>query len=280
MKSYYNHNGKLFEASENSVSISNHSYRYGDGLFETMKLVNGNIPLADYHFERLFEGMKLLGFKIPGLFTKEKLLIEIKQLAEKNNCSNLARVRLSVSRGNGGVNDCDDHLQYTIECTGADENINRLNENGFVIDIFPDAVKSCDKFSNLKSSNYLSYVMAAKFARENKLNDAIILNQYGRICEASIANLFWIKDKAFFTPPLSEGCVAGVMRKFLIEKIKNATSQIKEKTLTKEVLLDADELFLTNAVFGMRWVRQLKNKHYRYEQCTQIFQSFISPLWK
>ena len=280
MKSYYNHNGKLFEVSEGTISISNHSYRYGDGLFETMKLVNGNIPLTDYHFERLFEGMKLLGFKIPGLFTKEKLLAEIKELAEKNNCSNLARVRLSVSRGNGGVNDCDDQLQYTIECTAADENINRLNESGFSIDVFPDAIKSCDKFSNLKSSNYLTYVMAAKFARENKLNDALILNQNHRICEASIANLFWIKDKAIFTPPLSEGCVAGIMRKFLIEKIKNATSQVEEKVLTREVLLDADELFLTNAVFGMRWVCRFKNKDYSNEQCKQIFQSFISALYK
>jgi len=280
MKSYYNHNGKLFGVSESSISISNHSYRYGDGLFETMKLVNGSIPLADYHFERLFEGMKLLGFRIPGLFTTEKLLNEIKQLAEKNNCLNLARIRLSVSRGNGGVNDCDDHLQYTIECTAADENINRLNENGFVIDIFPDAVKSCDKFSNLKSSNYLSYVMAAKFARENKLNDALICNQHNRICEASIANLFWIKDRAVFTPPLSEGCVAGVMRKFLVGKIKNEKGQLDEKVLTEDILLNTDELFLTNAVFGMRWVRQFKNKNYSNEQCKRVFQSFISPLWK
>lgn len=280
MKSYYNHNGKLFEASESAISITNHSYRYGDGLFETMKLVNGNIPLADYHFERLFEGMKLLDFKIPVLFTKEKLLAEIKQLVEKNNCSNLARARLLVSRGNGGVNDCDDHLQYTIECTAADENINRLNENGFIIDIFPDAIKSCDKFSNLKSSNYLSYVMAAKYARDNKLNDALILNQHNRICEASIANIFWIKNEKIYTPPLSEGCAAGVMRKFLLNKIKNSAAQIEEKIVTEEILLNADELFLSNAVYGMRWIHQFKAKSYENKECLKIFQSIISPLYK
>jgi len=272
MKSYYNHNGKLFAVSENVISISNHSYRYGDGLFETMKLVNGNIPLAGYHFERLFEGMKLLGFKIPGLFTKEKLLVEIKGLAEKNNCSNLARVRLSVSRGNGGVNDCDDQLQYTIEGTAADENINRLNENGLIVDIFPDAVKSCDKFSNLKSSNYLSYVMAAKFARENKLNDALILNQHGRICEASIANVFWVKGETIYTPPLTEGCVAGIMRKQVLE-CGVATVQIP---LTSNELINADEIFLTNAVYGVQWVKQFRGSIYQNKLSAKIHQSVFS----
>jgi branched-chain amino acid aminotransferase len=92
--------------------------------------------------------------------------------------------------------------------------------------------------------------------------------------------LFWIKDKTVFTPPLNEGCVAGVMRKFLMKKIKDSAGQIEERILTGDILLDADELFLTNAVFGMRWVCQFKNKHFSNDQCTQIFQSFISPLYK
>lgn len=267
MKSYFNHNGKLFEVSESAISILNHCYRYGDGLFETMKLVNGNIPLATYHFERLFAGMKLLDFKIPGLFTKEQLLNEIKQLAEKNNCSKLARARLLVSRGNGGVKDCDDHLQYTIECTAADENINRLNENGFIIDIFPDAVKSCDKYSNLKSTSYLAYVMAARYARENKLNDALILNQHGRICETSIANIFWIKEGIIYTPPLTEGCVAGVMRKRILE----SRAAINEVPATLEELINADELFLTNSVYGIRWVKLLRDEVYTNINTTLIY---------
>ncbi len=280
MKLYYNHNGKLFEDSEKAILISNHSYRYGDGIFETMKLVNGNIPLANYHFERLFESMNLLGFKIPGLFTKEKLLDEILMLAKKNNCSNLARVRVAVSRGNGGVNDCDDKLQYTIECTEANENINRLNENGFILDFFPDALKSCDKFSNLKSSSYLIYVMAARYAKENKLNDALILNQHNRICEASIANLFWVKDEIFFTPPLSEGCVAGVMRKYLIEKISIIGYQVMEKPCEMGDIEKADEIFLTNAVYGMRWVKQIRANSYSNIRVMEIYKSVILPLIK
>jgi branched-chain amino acid aminotransferase len=280
MKNYFNHNGKLFEVSDPALSVSNHSYRYGDGLFETMKMVNGKINLLKFHFERLFYSMQVPGFRVPVLFTEKKLADEIYQLAEKNNCTQLARVRLVVSRGDGGINDGDDRLQYTIECFAADENVNRLNENGFIIDVYLDAVKSCDKFSNLKSTSYLPYVMAARFAKENKLNDALVMNQHGRICEASVANIFWIKDKVVYTPPLSEGCVAGTMRKYLLNNIPFIDNIVSEINCSIEDLMNADEVFLTNAVYGMRWVKQFRNKQYAYNLNSSIYQLLISPLNK
>jgi len=278
MKNYFNHNGKLFEVSDPALSITNHSYRYGDGLFETMKMVNGKIELIKFHFERLFYSMQVLGFRVPVLFSENEIIKQINLLAEKNNCARLARIRLSVSRGEGGINDCDDELQYTIECFAADENINRLNENGFIIDIFPDAVKSCDKFSNLKSATYLHYVMAARFAKENKLNDALVLNQHNRICEASIANLFWIKNEIIYTPPLSDGCVMGTMRKYLLHKLPVAGFAVRESICTAEDLQDADELFLTNAVYGMRWVKEFRDKSYMNALSNRIYESLVTPL--
>ena len=105
----------------------------------------------------------------------------------------------------------------------------RFNENGLIIDIFPDARKSVDIFSNLKSANYLPYVMAAIWAKENKLNDALILNQHDRICDSTIANVFWVKDNKIFTPPLNEGCVAGVMRRKILElAIQNSDHHVQE----------------------------------------------------
>ena len=278
MKNYFNHNGKLFEVSDPALSITNHSYRYGDGLFETMKMVNGKIELIKFHFERLFYSMQVLGFRVPVLFSETEIINQVNQLAEKNHYSKLARIRLSVSRGDGGLNDCDDKLQYTIECFAADENINRLNENGFTIDTFPDAVKSCDKFSNLKSSSYLHYVMAARYAKENKLNDALILNQHNRICEASIANLFWIKNEIIYTPPLSEGCVMGTMRKHLLNQLPAIGFTVKENICTIEDLQNADELFLTNAIYGMRWVKQFRDKSYTNNIGRRIYESVIAPL--
>src|SRR4029079_19603063 len=100
MKKYFNYNGRFFADEENVLSKDDRSYRYGDGLFETMKLINGNILLRDYHFERLFSGLDILKIKIPVLFTKQKIEKKIKELCKKNECDSSARIRLSVSRGN------------------------------------------------------------------------------------------------------------------------------------------------------------------------------------
>ena len=260
-------NGNVIEKNNAGLSPDDHSYRYGDGLFETMKIANGNILLEDYHFERLFSGLELLKFKIPLHFSKQKISEEVKKLCKKNNCQELARVRLSVSRGRGGLYDCDNKVSYLIESGPLEQNNNVLNENGLVIDIFPDARKSLDKFSNLKSANYLPYIMAAIWAKENKLNDALILNQHNQVCDSTIANVFWVESGNIFTPPLSAGCVAGVMRKRILDLGQN----IKEKNLTENDLLHADEVFLTNAINGMCWVKQFRDKTYENRIAVEIF---------
>lgn len=260
-------NGNVIEKNNAGLSPDDHSYRYGDGLFETMKIANGNILLEEYHFERLFSGLELLKFKIPLHFSKQKISDEVKKLCKKNNCQELARVRLSVSRGRGGLYDCDNKVSYLIESGPLEQNNNVLNENGLVIDIFPDARKSLDKFSNLKSANYLPYIMAAIWTRENKLNDALILNQHNQVCDSTIANVFWVESGNIFTPPLSAGCVAGVMRKRILDLGQN----IKEKNLTENDLLNADEVFLTNTINGMCWVKQFRDKTYENRIAVEIF---------
>ena len=270
MKKYFNYNGRFFADDETVLSKDDRSYRYGDGLFETMKLINGNILLEDYHFERLFLGLDVLKFNIPDSFTKQKIEKEIKELCKKNECERSARIRLSVSRGNGGLYDCDNKFSYLIECWPLEQK--GFNENGLIIDVFPDARKSIDVFSNLKSANYLPYVMAAIWAKENKLNDALILNQHERICDSTIANVFWIKDNNIFTPPLNEGCVAGVMRKKILElATQNSDQLMQEAVLTQEILLQADEVFLTNATTGIRWVKECQGKIYKNTSSSKIF---------
>ena len=270
MKKYFNYNGRFFADNESVLSKDDRSYRYGDGLFETMKLINGNILLQDHHFERLFLGLDILKFNIPVHFTKQKIENEIKELSKKNECERSARIRLSISRGGGGLYDSDNKLSYLIECWPLEQK--GFNENGLVIDIFPDARKSIDVFSNLKSANYLPYVMAAISAKENKLNDALILNQHDRICDSTIANIFWVKDNNIFTPPLNEGCVAGVMRRKILELVtRNSDHLMQEAVLTQEILLQADEIFLTNAITGIRWVKECRGKVYKNIISSKIF---------
>ena len=263
----------MLSRDEPVLNADNKSYRYGDGLFETMKVIRGLIPLAHLHFERLFSGLKTLAYNIPSLITAEKLYEEIRLLCKKNNCEMLARVRLSVSRGNGGINDEQDQLQYLIECWPLLE----ANEkkDGYIIDIFPGARKSCDAFSNLKSANYLPYVMAARYARQNKLDDCLIMNVHERIADASIANVFIVKYGKLLTPPLSEGCINGVMRKYLLE-----VYQGEEMTFTPGDLLDADELCLTNSVNGIRSVKQFRSKKYDRRITPKIQQELYKTIWR
>ncbi len=272
------HNEKYFTSKEPVLMADNRSYRYGDGLFETIKVINGNIILQEYHFDRLFSGLRLLKFEITKLFTAGKIADAILALCKKNNCEKLARVRLSVFRGHGGLYDGEGQLQYLIECWPLDETVNRLNEKGLVIDIFPDARKSCDVFSNLKSTSYLLYVMAAIHAKENKLNDCFVMNMHERICDATIANIFWIKDRQILTPPLNEGCVAGVMRRYLIEMNPGGGYEIREEKLTAEGLENADEVFITNSIFGIRWVKQFRNSIFSNNVTVDVNNQFIVPL--
>ena len=265
-----------------SLMADNRSYRYGDGLFETIKVVNKKISLESYHFERLFQSLVMMQFKIPALFTRDKIREEIVSLCEKNRYDALARVRFSVFRGNGGINESLDDLQYIIECWPLDSSFNYLNENGLVIDLCPDVRKSCDKFSTVKSANFLPYVMAAMHAKANQLNDSVVLNVHNRIADSSVANIFIIKGDELKTPSVSEGCVNGVMRKFLLDNFRdnNMNMVIEETGLSIDDLSSADEIFLTNAISGIKWVKRFRDKTYTNKISSNIFQRHLEEIWK
>jgi len=271
-------NGKFTDADKAVLLASNRSYRYGDGLFETMKVKDGAILLAAFHMERLFDGMSLLKMDVPALVTKDKLKDVILELCKQNKCEALARVRLSVSRGNGGLYDEDRKLQYLVECWPLPSTVNQLNENGLMIDIFPDVAKSTDIFSNLKSANFLVYSMAAVYAKENKLNDSLVLNAHGRIADSTIANLFLMKGDTIFTPALSEGCVNGVMRKYLLASLAASNYQVEETIVSAEDLLAADEVFLSNAINGIRWVQRFRDKIYSNIKTVEIYRRFCQTI--
>jgi len=267
--------GKVMQGDEPALLVANRGYRYGDGLFETMKLYKGKILLQHFHFERLFAGLRLLKYSIPYFFSEDKLVKDILNLCRKNDCEQLARIRLSVSRGSGGLYEEEQNPSYVIECRPLDESANRLNENGLLIDIFPDARKSCDKFSNLKSASFQPYAMAAVYAKENQLNDCLVLNTSGNIADSTIANLFLIKNNVFMTPALTEGCIDGVMRKYLVAELLKAGQEVRETVIAPASLLDADEIFLTNAIKGIRWVRQFEERTYGHALTAEIYNSLF-----
>jgi branched-chain amino acid aminotransferase len=268
-------NGKILPNEQPLVCADNRGLRYGDGLFETMKYVKGEILLGDYHFERLFDGLRQLQFTLPAHFTPASILSDIRTLCSKNK-ENIARVRLAVIRGNGGLYDPENHFPQTIIQTWAlpDENY-LLNENGLVMGIYPHARKSTDVFSTIKTNNYLPYCMAALYATAQHWNDALVLNTAGNICDATIANLFIIKNKKLYTPSLSQGCVSGVMRRYILSNIASTGYTAEETILQKKDILEADEVFLTNAIWGMRWVQAVEEKRYGNLECMRLFQALF-----
>jgi branched-chain amino acid aminotransferase len=276
---WFSYNGKIFKSDALITGPDNRGLRYGDGLFETMKMKQGQLILEDEHFARLWKGMQVLHFSIPKYFTPDLLQQEILNLANKNQHALNARVRITVFRGNGGLYDVVDNVpHYIIQTWPLPEHNGELNNNGLDLGIYTAVKKSCDILSNLKTNNYLPYVMAAWEAKKQKWNDVIILNTFGRICDASIANIFLIKDEVICTPALSEGCVAGVMRKHVLQQLTTAGFTWAEKEITVEELLDADEVFLTNAIYNMRWVKAINEKKFTAATIQKIYSAIVPTI--
>jgi aminodeoxychorismate lyase len=272
---YFNYNGKILEENENIIGPQNRGLRYGDGVFETIKLKNGRLILGNEHFARLWKGMQALQFDIPKLLSPEKLEAEILQLAAKNKLT-AARIRLTIIRSDGGIYDAKNNTpNYILEAIQLPEDNGSLNSNGLQLCIFTDAKKSMDTFSSLKTNNYLPYFMGAMFAKKQQCNDALILNSEGNICDSTTANVFYIKDKIIYTPALTQACVAGVMRNFLIDKIRERGFTVHETVVTKEDILNADEVFLSNSIYNIRWVAGLENKNYTNNITWGIVEEFM-----
>lgn len=267
MSFYLNYNDKIVKADQPLIMAANRGFRYGDGLFETMRMQEGKIAFLHFHFERLFNGMALMGFEIPDFFTPTYLEKKITELCEINGHSAAARVRLVVFRGNGTLYDLEDHLpHYIIESAPLQEAVRAE----LTIGLFRNARKAIDGFSHLKSNNYQPYLLGALHARKNGWGDSIILNTSGTVCESTISNVFIVKTGIIITPSLMQGCVAGIMRKHLLQLLPTMQYEVLEDMVTIEMLRDADEVFLTNSVQGIRPVSRLENIFYKNDITTRI----------
>ena len=116
---------------------------------------------------------------------------------------------------------------------------------------------------SLKSANYLPYVLAELYAKEKNCEEAIVLNSDNHLCDASKANIFLVIGDEVHTPALHQGCVNGVKRRFVIEELKKQKIAVHQRIIEEKALLEADEVFLTNAINDMRWVRFYRDKTYQ-----------------
>lgn len=236
----------------------NRAFVYGDLLFETIRMQDGVLQNVALHTKRLEFGAKVLGFDLPSNWD-DNYLHELVFAAVKGKD---ARIRLVVSRqGNGFYLPNNNDVRFYVEYW-------TLMPPRIIIDridVFEEQYKSCSSLSNLKSGNALVYVLASQYAAANSLDDVLILNQHGRIAEATSSNVFWIKNGIIYTPPLTEGPVAGIMREVVIKQATEQGLMVREMELTIEELLLADECFLTNALNGITLVNQFRDKKFEHE---------------
>jgi len=270
------YNDKMILSGKAVLTADNRSFRFGDGFFETLKMTGGEIALTAYHFERLFSSLQTFQFDVPEYFTAAYLSEQIKKLAAKNGHQKLVRVRLTIFRSDGSLYDYENNIpNYIIQTWPLNASALAFNIKGLETGIYKKARKTCDNFSHIKTNNFLPYAMGALWAKQNKLDDAIILNNYDRVADATIANIFLVKDGKIQTPALGEGCISGVMRRFLIECIKKETIPFEETAISTDTLLEANELFITNAVQGIKWISRCENNHYQSQLAGYLYNRFL-----
>jgi branched-chain amino acid aminotransferase len=267
---FINFNGEILPADSKLLTVSNRAFRYGDGLFESMRLMKGQLKFAEQHADRLQRGMKAL--KIDGYsqmdawFLKEKA----EDLSRRNKVKH-GRLRLTVYRNSEGLYaPTQNKMGWCLELTPVDEPRYFLNEKGLIMDIYDELPKPTNYLSNIKTCNSLIYVMAGLYKTQNKLDDVFLLNQNGNLCEAGSSNIFIWYQNHLYTPALSEGCVEGVMRQVIINIAKQNNIPVTEAQISPDILYEAEEVFLTNAGRGIQCVMGFGVRRYFNEISKQL----------
>jgi len=255
-------NGHLISIYEPSVSFSNRAFRYGDSLFETIRVCNNKVMFLRDHITRLKLGMTVLRMNLPAELNTDNIYEFIINLLKHNVHAPHARVRLTVFRNGGGLYTPETNdISFLIESEELPFGY-QLNHKGYWVDIYADIKKSINKLSNIKSGNALMFVMAGIAKQSMKLDDCFLINENGIICESISSNIFVVKNGTLYTAPLTEGCVAGIMRKQIMSLATENKILTFESAITSYTLMNGDEVFLTNSIHGIQWVGQFKDKFY------------------
>jgi branched-chain amino acid aminotransferase len=269
-----NLNGTFLEQ-EQLLSINNRGYAYGDALFETIKASHGKLFFWEDHYFRLMASMRIMRMEIPMTFTMEFLEEQIINTLKAANLDTAsARVKLTVHRNEGGL-----YLPHTnavsfiITVKQIEDDFYTLQDGFYEVDLFKDHYVSPSLLSTLKTNNKALNVVGSIYAKENKLNNCFILNTNKHVIEALNGNIFIVKGNTIKTPPLSDGCLKGVMRKQIIEVIKTLPEyELVEESVSPFELQKADEIFITNVIVGIQPVSKYRKKLFNADVSKTILQ--------
>lgn len=254
---------QLVLAKEYHIGLTNRAFRYGDSVFESIRIANGQPVFIDDHFERFTQACVILQLTLPKWLNVSSLEKIILELAAKNNTPKAARVRLTAYRTNGLTYRPDaNDAEILVETYPLDDETYTLSDKGLTIGVYKAERKVVTSYSQFKTGNSLLYVLAGVYANVHKFDEVLILNPDDRVVEAISSNIFVVKNGQLFTPPLGDGCINGVMRRNIIEIAEEGGYKVNEKSFTVSFVEDADEVFLTNTIKGIVWVGALGKRRY------------------
>lgn len=260
-----NTNGNILQETDAGLSVNNRGFNYGDAVFETIKVSHSKILFWEDHYFRLMASMRIIRMEIPMSFTLEFLESEILKLIEVNNQSQkTVRVKLVVFRDSDGLytpntND----VSYLITSKELDNDFYQLDDGSYRVDLYKDHYLSPSLLSTLKSNNRLINIIGGIYAKENRLDNCLLLSTNKNVVEALNSNIFLVKGKLIKTPPLTDGCIKGIMRKQIMEIIKLMPEYtIEEASISPFELQKADELFLTNVITGIQPITNYRKKQF------------------
>ncbi len=263
-----NFNGDILDQEKFSLTAENRGFKYGDAVFETIKVVNNKVIFWEDHYFRLMASMRMLRMKIPMSFTLEFLEKEILSLVKANNTLQKSRVRLTIFRKDGGLyTPKTNEIDFLVEASELNHNI----KNDYKIDIFKDFYNYSGLLSTIKTNNKMLNTLASVFAKENDLDNCILINEKKGVVEVTNGNIFIVKDNVVKTPATTEGCIKGIVRKKVLEIIsKNEEFQVEETSISPFEIQKADEVFITNAIIGIQPVTQYKKKTFKVDFSKKI----------
>lgn len=260
---FINFNGELRLEDEPVISISNRGFKYGDGFFESMRWVKGELKFAELHAARILKGIQLLQLETNLELDDQFLTKSVEELIRRNKIGLNARARFTFFRYPGGLySPTNNRMGYALEVSKVEESVYSANPRGLIVDVFDEIPKPINILSNIKTCNALTFVLAGIHKKQLALDDVLILNQNGFLCEAMSSNVFVVYNNTVYTPALREGCVDGIMRKVVMSLAQKNGLDVIEAQINPEILNEASEVFLTNVSTGIQWVMGFNNKRY------------------
>lgn len=261
----------------------NRAFLYGDSVFETIKVVKNKILFWEEHYLRLMSSMRILKIEIPNTFTPEYLEDQIKKTNFSISKLFSGRVRLTIFRDGGGFyTPKSNESCFVIKSFENDKIFFETEFKEYKVDIYKDYFIQSNLLSNLKTNNRLINVLGSIYAKNNGLENCILLNDQKLVAEFLNGNIFIVKENIVLTPPLGSGCLSGVMRNKIIESITGIPLiEVKEENFSAYEIISSQEIWVSNCISGIIPVTEYRNKQFGNSlarKVTHLFNNEISSI--